>query len=81
MHEDERINSRAQIVDHDAGAFGEVFQPSNGKWLPHIEDSEEYKAREKSFPSQWDGDQGDQLSRNFINDNKLRIFQAGSTRD
>ena len=74
MHNGERINSRSQVVHHDAGAFGQPLQSPDGKRLPHIEDTKEYKAREKSFPSQRDGDERDQLPRDFIDDDELRVF-------
>ena len=81
MHDGEGIKSRSQIVDHNASAFGQPFQPPDGKWLPDIEDTEKYKAQEKSFPSERDSDKRNQLPRDFIDDDELRIFRAGGARD
>ena len=77
MHDGKRIKSRSQIIHHNAGALGQPLQSPNRKRLPNIEDTEKYKAGEKSFPSQRDGDERNQLPSNFINDDELRILQAG----
>ncbi len=74
MHDDQGVESRAQVVDDDASAFGQPFQSSDGKRLPHIEDTEKYKAREKGFPRQRNGDEGNELPGNFIDNDKLRIL-------
>src|SRR5580692_7135224 len=77
MHDCERIKSRAQVVYHNAGAFGKPLQPANWEWFPDIEDTKEYKARDKRFPSERDGDESNELSCNFVNDDELRVFHAG----
>jgi hypothetical protein len=74
MHDGERIKPRSQVIHHYTGTLGQPFQSTNRKRLPNIEDTEEYKAREKSFPSQGDGDECNQLSGNFIDDDELRVF-------
>ena len=74
MHDGERIKTRSQVIHDNAGALRQPFQSPNRKRLPNIEDTEEYKARKKSFPSQRDGDEGNQLSCNFIDDYELRVF-------
>ena len=76
MHDRKRIKSRSQVIHHNASALRQPFQSPNGKRLPNIEDTKEYKAREKSFPSQRDSDERNQLPRNLINDDDLRILQA-----
>ena len=81
MHDDERVKSRSEIVHNNAGAFGEPLQPANWKRFQNIEDTKEYKAREKRFPCERDGDEGDELAGDFIDDDELRIFGAGSARD
>src|ERR1035438_5274313 len=76
MHDGEGINARAKIVDDDAGALGEPLQSPDRKRLPHIEHTEEYKAREKGFPSEGNGDERDQLPGDLIDDDELGIFRA-----
>src|ERR1700690_3426256 len=76
MHDGERINARAQIVDYDAGALGEPLQSPDRKRLPHIEHTEEYKAREKGFPSEGNSDERDQLPSDLVDDDELGIFRA-----
>ncbi len=74
MHDCERIKSRAQVIHYDTGALGQSLQPSNGIRLPNIEDTEEYKAREKRFPTERNRDERNQLPRDFIDDDELRVF-------
>ena len=80
MHDRERIKPRPQIIHHDSGAFRQPLQSPDWKRLQNIEDTKKYKAREKGFPSERDGDQRDQLSGDFVNHDELRIFHAGSPR-
>ena len=81
MHDRKRVKSRSQVVHHNAGALGQPLQSPNRKRLPNIEDTEEYKAREKGFPTERDGDDCNQLPRYFINDDELRILQTGGASD
>ncbi len=74
MHNGERIKSGSQVVHYNAGALGQSLQSPNRKRLQNIEDTKEYKAREKGFPSQWDGDECNQLPGDFIDDDELRVF-------
>lgn len=74
MHDGERIKSRSYVIEHNAAPLGQSLQSPNGKRLPNIEDTEEYKAREKSFPSEWDSNECNQLTRDFIDDHELRVF-------
>ena len=81
MHDGERIKSRSQVVHHNASAFGQPLQSPNRKRLQNIEDTEKYKAREKGFPSERNGDERNQLPGDFIDDDELRVFRAGGARD
>src|SRR6202041_806259 len=63
--------------DDDAGAFGKPLQSPDGKRFQNIEDTKEYKAREKCFPSEGDGDERYELAGDFVDDAELRVFQAG----
>jgi hypothetical protein len=77
MHEDESVESRTQVIYYDASAFGQPLEPADRWRLQNIEDTKKYKASEKSFPSEWNRDEGDELSGDFVNHDKLRIFLAG----
>ncbi len=50
------------------------------RWLDDIERSKKYKTGEKSFPRERDGDEGDELSGDFVDDDELGIFAAGGAR-
>lgn len=80
MHDRERIKSRCQIIHNDAGTFREPLQSPNWKRLRNIEDTKEYKTHEKCFPRERDGGERNQLTGDFVNDDGLRILQAGSAR-
>jgi len=81
MHDGERIKSRSQVVHYNTGAFGQPLQPPNGKRFPHIEDTKEYKAREKGFPNERNSDERHQLTGNFVDDDELWVFQTSAARD
>lgn len=74
MHDGERIKSRSDVIEHNPASLGQPLQSPNGKRLPNIEGTEEYKAGEKSFPSEWYGDECNQLTRYFIDDHELWVF-------
>ena len=76
MHDDESVQTGPQVVDYYSDAFWQSLQLTHRRWLQDIEDTKKYKAREKSFPSERDSNQRDQLACNFVNHHKLRIFQA-----
>src|SRR5580704_12444728 len=80
MHDGEGIKSCAQIVDDDAGAFRKPLQTADWKRLQNIEDTKEYKAREKRFPGEGNGDKRNELARDLVDDNELRIFQTRAAR-
>ena len=82
MHPNESENSGRNIIEDDSGAFWKFLQLPHRRRLDDIEGSEKYKTREKSFPRQRDSDQGDQLTRDFVDDDELGIFGgrgAGNT--
>ena|SRR5215467_11337520 len=81
MHEDESVESRAQVIHYDAGAFGEPLEPADRWRLHNIEDTKKYKASEKSFPSERNRDESDELPRNFVDHDELRVFEGGGTCD
>src|ERR1700691_6193588 len=81
MHDGERIKSRSQIVYDNAGTLGQPLQSPNRKRLPNIKGTEQYKAGEKSLPSEGDGGERNQLSRDFVNNVELWILRGNGARD
>jgi hypothetical protein len=81
MHDNQRIKSRPQIIHYDPGALGQSLQQADRRRLQDIENTKKYKACQKSFPSEWDGDERDQLARNFVDHDELWIFQTGCARN
>src|ERR1035438_260140 len=80
MHDCERIKARAQIIHHSAGSFREPLQPPDWKRLGNIEDTKEYKAREKRLPCERDGDERDELAGDFVDDHELGVLYGGGAR-
>src|SRR5256885_1051937 len=78
MHDDESVQSSPEVIDYDSSAFRQTLQLTNRRRLQNVEDTKKYKAGEKGFPSEGDGNQRDQLTGDFVNHDELRIFQAGS---
>ncbi len=74
MHHDEGKNSSRDVIEHDSGAFGKSLQLAHRRRLDDIERSKKYKTGEKSFPRKGDGDEGDQLSGDLVDDDELGIF-------
>ena len=80
LHDNESKQASAQVINHDSGAFGKVFQLAYRGWLKGIERSKKYKAHKKRFPTHRGCDESNQLSRDFVDDDKLRIFKSGRAR-
>ncbi len=74
MHDHESVESCRDIVEHDARSLRKSLQLPDRRRLDDIEGSKKYKAGEKSFPRQGDGNQGDELSGDLIDDHELRIL-------
>ena len=74
MHPNESEKPGRNIIEDDSGAFWKLLQSPHRRRLDDIEGSEKYKTREQSFPRQRDGDERNQLSGDFVDDDELRIF-------
>jgi len=80
MHRREGENSCRDVIEHDSGAFWKSLQLPHRRRLDDIERSKKYKTREKSFPCERDRDQRDELSGDFVDHHKLRIFRGRGSR-
>jgi hypothetical protein len=78
MHAKKSVKPGRNIIQHDAGARRQPFQPPYRRRLNDIETTEEYKTRKESFPRQRGRNQRDELARNLIDHDRLRILHAGS---
>jgi len=81
LHPHQDVDPCRNIVQHNAGAFRQPLQLPHRRRLDDIEGSKKYKARQKSFPREGDGNQSDQLSSDLINDDALWIFAPRSAGD
>ena len=81
MHDCECVDPCCDVIEHDPGSFREPFQLAHRRGLDDVEGSEKYKTREESFPCEGGGDQSDELSGDFVDDDELRIFGSGGAGD
>jgi hypothetical protein len=81
LHYYESVYTSRDIVEHDPAAFRKSFQLSNGKRLEDVEDSKKYKTGKKSFPRERNGNQGNELSGDLVDDYEVGVFSGGGARD
>ncbi len=46
LHRRQRVYPRADVVEHDSGAFRHIFQPAKRRRLYDVEGTKKYKARQ-----------------------------------
>lgn len=76
LHYGEGVETRGDIIQHDAGTFRQLFQLAHRRRLDDIEPTKKYKAGEQRLPRHGDGDQRDKLPGNFVDHDELRIFAS-----
>src|SRR5579883_1519348 len=74
LQNNQSIDTRAEVVDHDANPFRQFFQAPHGRQLHDIEYAKKYKAGEKRLPHNGTRNQGHQLPRHLIDDHMRRVF-------
>lgn len=65
------------VVEHDAGAFGELFEEADGPGLEDIEEAEEEEGQDGVGPVGGAEDKGDELARYLVDDDVAGIFATG----
>ena len=58
MHDRERVQSGANIVQDNSSTIRNAFKLTHWRRLKNVKNTEKYKAQEKGFPSEWNGDKG-----------------------
>jgi len=81
MHNSESVQAGGHVVQHNPETFRKRLQLSHRRRLDDIEDTKKYKARQKRFPRQRNGDQSYQLAGDLVDHHKLRIFYSRAARD
>lgn len=81
MSDGEGKKSGGYVVEHNAGAFGETFELADGWGLEYVDDSEEEEREGSVMPVCRNGNQGDQLAGDFIDDDMTGVFAAGFPSD
>ena len=69
------------VVEHDAGAGGEVFELADGRGLEDVEGAEEEEGEGGVAPVGGDGDEGDELAGDLVDDDVAGVFAAGFAGD
>ena len=65
------------VVEHDAGAFGEGFELADGPGLEDVEEAEEQEGDGGVLPVGVDGDEGDELAGDLVDDDEAGVFAGG----
>ena len=81
MHTNQCIKPSRHVIQYDAKTFRQVLQLPRGRRLENVKPSKKYKAQEERFPRHWNANEGDELTGNFVDDDKLRIFDVCDPRD
>ena len=81
MDDGEGEEAGSDVVEHDAGAFGQGFELPDGPGLGDIEGPEEQEAHGGVLPVRRNGDEGDEHTRGLIHDDEAGILAAGLARD
>jgi hypothetical protein len=74
LHENERIQTCSDIVQHDPETFWETLDPADREGLGDIEYTKKYKSREEASPVERCGDESDHLACNFVDHDLGRIL-------
>ena len=67
----------ANVVKHDAGTAVEAFELPDGRRLEDVEGAKEDERECGMLPVGRDGDQGDELAGDLVDDDMAGIFAAG----
>ena len=78
---DEGEEAGGDVVQHDAGAGGEGFEPADGPGLPDVEEAEEDEGEEGVGPVGAHGDEGEPLAGDLVDDDEAGVFAAGFAGD
>src|SRR4029077_7097287 len=81
MYRNPSKGSRCNVVEHDPGALWESLQLPHRRRLDDIERSKKYKTNEESLPREGNGDEGDELPGDFVDDDALGVLTAGGSGD
>src|SRR5512144_3185955 len=77
----QRVKPGADVVEHDSHSLRRVFQTPERWRLHNVDDTKKYKARQQSFPIERRANERNQLARDFVDDNKTRIFSIRLARN
>jgi hypothetical protein len=79
LHDDQSVKAGADIVEHDTHAFRKPLKSANREGLGDVERTKKYKGCKNVVPIQWDVNECDKLSGNFVDDHLGRIFAIERT--
>ena len=79
--EEEGDEAGGYVVEHDADAFGEGFEASDGPGLGDVEGAEEKEGDERVKPVGAHEDEGEELAGDLVDDDEAGVFAAGLAGD
>ncbi len=74
LHHSQTVKPGPHVIHHDAHSLGEAFELAHRRRLDDIERSKKYKAQQQRLPRDRRRNQSDELSGDFVDHHKLRIF-------
>ena len=77
MHRNQRVKPRPEVIDDNSHPPRKAFQTTDRRRFQNVEPTKKYKAQQQRFPRDGNRYHREQLAGDFINHDKLRIFDAG----
>src|SRR5215469_5267800 len=78
---DESEDSCRHVVEHDSGAFGEAFEFADRPGLEDVEEAEEDESEDSVAWGGGQGDECDELSGDFVDDDVAWVLFTGFAGD
>ncbi len=81
LRDDEGEDAGGDVVEHDAGAGGESLELADGRGFEDVEEAEEEEGEGGVLPVGGDGDEGDELAGDLVDDDVAGVFAGGLAGD
>src|SRR5438270_2634587 len=76
LHQRQRVQTGANIIEHDPPSAGQFLQQPQRRRFKNIESSKKYKTGKSILPSQRNCNQRNPLANDFVNDDETGIALA-----
>src|SRR5450631_4168980 len=76
LQHDPTVNAGTNVIDDDSGALGQLLQATDRRGLGDVEGAKEQESQQHRNEMHGSRDEGDELTRDFIDDDMRRIFAS-----